>query len=233
MNELAAAAAVAPMSVDDGAEADPDLEDTPGAAAANDVPMPAFEAADADKEDDGDFPGTREQRAEARNVQLCPRSQECQAQSQPNTLSCHPIAQPARVPMQCTAAGCSSCELPSSRLCVTRPLGSPTPWEGGSRGASAATSAAAASSAVEASLDPDGAPTPAEQVGRIFVEFEDAEAAAECARSMDGRFFDGRRVTASFYPRRRLALWSRVRRAKSKTRLLFCRRRLRGYRSSA
>ena len=81
MNELAAAAAVAPMSVDDGAEADPDLEDTPGAAAANDVPMPAFEAADADKEDDGDFPGTREQRAEARNVQLCPRSQECQAQS--------------------------------------------------------------------------------------------------------------------------------------------------------
>jgi len=75
--------------------------------------------------------------------------------------------------MQCTAAGCSSCELPSSRLCVTRPLGSPIPWEGGSRGASAATSAAAASSAVEASLDPDGAPTPAEQVGRIFVEFED------------------------------------------------------------
>ena len=31
MNELAAAAAVAPMSVDDGAEADPVLEDTPGA----------------------------------------------------------------------------------------------------------------------------------------------------------------------------------------------------------
>ena len=86
---------------------------------------------------------------------------------------------------------------------------------------------------MEASLDPDGAPTPAEQVGRIFVEFEDAEAAAVCARLMDGRFFDGRRVTASFYPRRRLALWSRVRRAKSKTRLLFCRRRLRGYRSSA
>ena len=51
--------------------------------------------------------------------------------------------------MQCTAAGCSSCELPSSRSCVTRPLVSPTPWEGGSRGASAATSAAAASSAVE------------------------------------------------------------------------------------
>ena len=37
-------------------------------------------------------------------------------------------------------------------------------------------------------VDPDGAPTPAELVGRIFVEFEDAEAAAECARSMDGRF---------------------------------------------
>jgi hypothetical protein len=53
------------------------------------------------------------------------------------------------LPMQCTAAGCSSCELPSSRSCVTRPLVSPTPWEGGSRGASAATSAAAASSAVE------------------------------------------------------------------------------------
>ena len=42
MNKLAAAAAVAPMSVEDGAEADPDLEDTPGAAAANDLPMPAL-----------------------------------------------------------------------------------------------------------------------------------------------------------------------------------------------
>jgi hypothetical protein len=31
MNKLAAAAAVAPMSVDDGAEAGPVLEDTPGA----------------------------------------------------------------------------------------------------------------------------------------------------------------------------------------------------------
>jgi hypothetical protein len=92
---------------------------------------------------------------------------------------------------------------------------------------------AAARRAGKAPLAPISAPMPAEQVGRIFVEFEDAEAAAECARSMDGRFFDGRRVTASFYPRRRLALWSRVRRAKSKTRLLFCRRRLRGYRSSA
>ena len=64
MNKLAAVAAVAPISVDDGgAEADPVLEDTPGAAATDDVPVPAFEAADADKEDDGDFPGTREQRA--------------------------------------------------------------------------------------------------------------------------------------------------------------------------
>jgi len=59
-----------------------------------------------------------------------------------------PVGQ-QRVPMQYTAAGCSSCELPSSRSCVTWPLVSPTPWEGGSRGASAATSAAAASSAVE------------------------------------------------------------------------------------
>jgi hypothetical protein len=92
MNKLAAVAAVAPISVDDGAEAKQVLEDTPGAATTDDVPMPAFEAADAEKEDDGNFPGTREQRAEARNVQLCPRSQECQTQSQPNTLSCHPIA---------------------------------------------------------------------------------------------------------------------------------------------
>jgi hypothetical protein len=37
-------------------------------------------------------------------------------------------------------------------------------------------------------VDPDGAPKPAELVGRIYVEFENAEAAAECARSMDGCF---------------------------------------------
>ena len=36
--------------------------------------------------------------------------------------------------------------------------------------------------------------------GRTFVEFEAAESAEECARAMDGRFFDGRRVDASYYP---------------------------------
>ena len=35
--------------------------------------------------------------------------------------------------------------------------------------------------------------------GRIFVEFETEHAAAECARAMDGRFFDGRRVNAYYY----------------------------------
>ena len=40
---------------------------------------------------------------------------------------------------------------------------------------------------------------PNQSAGRIFVEFETEHAAAECARAMDGRFFDGRRVNAYYY----------------------------------
>ena len=40
---------------------------------------------------------------------------------------------------------------------------------------------------------------PNTSAGRIFVEFETEHAAAECARAMDGRFFDGRRVNAYYY----------------------------------
>ena len=54
--------------------------------------------------------------------------------------------------------------------------------------------------AVGTVLDADGRPQPSEADGRIFVEFQDASSAMECALAMDGRFFDGRRVSASFYP---------------------------------
>jgi ATP-dependent RNA helicase DDX46/PRP5 len=37
-------------------------------------------------------------------------------------------------------------------------------------------------------------------LGRVFVEFEDEAAAVECAKALDGRRFDGMRVTAFFYP---------------------------------
>ena len=49
-----------------------------------------------------------------------------------------------------------------------------------------------------AGADPDGPPVGG--LGRVFVEFETQESAEECARAMDGRFFDGRRVGASYYP---------------------------------
>ena len=51
-----------------------------------------------------------------------------------------------------------------------------------------------------AAFDDDAKPVAEGVAGRIFVEFAAAEAAAECARAMDGRFFDGRRVSATFYP---------------------------------
>jgi len=37
-------------------------------------------------------------------------------------------------------------------------------------------------------------------LGRVFVEFEDEAAAVACARALDGRLFDGMRVSAFFYP---------------------------------
>ena len=45
MDELAAAAAVVAMSIDDDGEEDSELEDAPVAAAAGDVLLPAVEAA--------------------------------------------------------------------------------------------------------------------------------------------------------------------------------------------
>ena len=51
-----------------------------------------------------------------------------------------------------------------------------------------------------AAFDANAEPVPGRIAGRVFVEFEAAQAAAECARAMDGRFFDGRRVSATFYP---------------------------------
>lgn len=52
---------------------------------------------------------------------------------------------------------------------------------------------------------PCGAPdaeggAPVSGLGRVFVEFEDEAAAVECAKALDGRRFDGLRVTAFFYP---------------------------------
>ena len=51
-----------------------------------------------------------------------------------------------------------------------------------------------------AAFDENAEPVQDGIAGRMFVEFEAAGAAAECARAMDGRFFDGRRVSATFYP---------------------------------
>ena len=48
-----------------------------------------------------------------------------------------------------------------------------------------------------AGTDPAGPPVGG--LGRVFVEFGSVEAAKECARAMDGRFFDGRRLGATCY----------------------------------
>jgi len=52
--------------------------------------------------------------------------------------------------------------------------------------------------ACSAGSDPSGPPVGG--LGRVFVEFSTEEAAEACARAMDGRFFDGRRVGAQYYP---------------------------------
>ena len=49
-------------------------------------------------------------------------------------------------------------------------------------------------------FDEHAAPVADHIAGRVFVEFESADAADECARAMDGRYFDGLRVSATFYP---------------------------------
>ena len=45
--------------------------------------------------------------------------------------------------------------------------------------------------------------TPDEQAVRIFVSFERQETAMKCVIDMDGRFFGGRAVNASFYSEER------------------------------
>eukprot|EP00965_Chrysotila_dentata_P159964 5283353-Pleurochrysis_carterae.AAC.1 len=54
-------------------------------------------------------------------------------------------------------------------------------------------SGGASSEHPSAASAPVRAPFGTPGLGRVFVEFEDEEAAAECARAMDGRYFDGRR----------------------------------------
>ena len=51
---------------------------------------------------------------------------------------------------------------------------------------------------VPCSAGAETAGPPVGGLGRVFVEFGSVEAAEDCARAMDGRFFDGRRVGA-FY----------------------------------
>lgn len=72
MDELAAAAAVVAMAIDDDAEEDSELEDSPGAAAVHDAPMPDLGAAEADKENESGLPVAANQRAEARKVLMRP-----------------------------------------------------------------------------------------------------------------------------------------------------------------
>lgn len=45
-------------------------------------------------------------------------------------------------------------------------------------------------------------PVPDEQAVRVFVEFNDAHSARECAREMDGRHFGGRSVSAALFDER-------------------------------
>ena len=75
MDELAAAAAVVAMSIDDNGEVDLDLEAAPGAAAGDNTPTSTLEATNADKENVDDLPGVREQRAAARKVVFRPLTQ--------------------------------------------------------------------------------------------------------------------------------------------------------------
>ena len=53
---------------------------------------------------------------------------------------------------------------------------------------------------VVAAFNDEAEPAPDHVAGRTFVEFESVDAGEECARAMDGRFFDGRRVSAAYYP---------------------------------
>jgi hypothetical protein len=68
MDELAAAAAVVAMSIDDEGVADVDLEGAPGAAAGAAAPTATLEATDADKENEGVPPEVGNSEATARKV---------------------------------------------------------------------------------------------------------------------------------------------------------------------
>ena len=92
MNELAAAAAVMAMSVDDDGIDDLGLEDAPGGAASDDVAMAALETTAEDKENSGVLPVEGEQRAANQKVDLRPRTQNFPLQRPPIVSCFHPAA---------------------------------------------------------------------------------------------------------------------------------------------
>ena len=85
MDDLAAAAAVVAMTIDDDGEEDLGLEDTLGAAAADDMSLPDEEVMAANKENQGDLPMGGKVRAPVLKVVLGPRTQEISPQSPPMT----------------------------------------------------------------------------------------------------------------------------------------------------
>jgi len=94
MDELAAAAAVVAMSIDDDSEEDSELqlEDSPGASAADGSPMPDLEATGADKENKDGPPMVQKVGAEVRKMTLRLRMLVGLAQLPPDTLCSHPAA---------------------------------------------------------------------------------------------------------------------------------------------
>ena len=74
MDELAAAAAVVPMAIDDDGKEELLLEDGPGTSVSDDVRMPDDDDLGMDKENEGDLPGDRQQQAADRKVRLRPRT---------------------------------------------------------------------------------------------------------------------------------------------------------------
>ena len=72
MDELAVAAAVTAIDIDDDGEADGVLEDAPGGALTHSSPMSDLEATGTDKENDGGLPVAAKSEAEARKVLVRP-----------------------------------------------------------------------------------------------------------------------------------------------------------------
>ena len=83
MDELAAAAAVVAMSIDDDGLDDSELEDARDAAGADDVPVQDCAVADANKENEDVLPGDGARRAVDRKVILRSRTQDIRAMCRP------------------------------------------------------------------------------------------------------------------------------------------------------